>query len=681
MAISGYAQSLSGGGGGDMELGLPSGGVGGVNSVSSAGGDGGISFHYGGGGGGGAGVTGGAGGNSQSGGGVGGAGGATPGAAGAAGTNIISFDGGGGGGGGAAGAVITSTTNNSSVISGGAGGAGAGGGVCCAFTSGGGGGAGGYGAIVNAYGISFTNSGSIFGGAGGAGGTYNDSGLMPVGGNGGSGGIGVYLGNVTNLINSGVIAGGNGGAGGVNDGYFLFGNGTNGINGNSAPGIYISSTGTSIISNTGTITGGLGSYGVWNDGVITILNNGQGAGNVAGALTYTGVLPLTYNIIISGSSNYGKLSVTSGVGTTTFGIYAGSILTRGIYSSVLSGVSSSNLNNSSGNFNGYKWTLTNSSSSLWDLVVTGASSADTQSSMQLSANRLKSTYALQTASITNGLTYDCNVFDKEGICVSAGGRYDRVNTGDTHATNGLLIGSYKVDANTRVGAWVDQNLSASSATGVNLNNGNPMFGVFGVWNADKSGNGFEARLSAGYGDKDLTTARQVIGTSEAGTGKTRLNTQGVSAVVSYNLPVAADLTVSPYLGARYTRVNANAYTEATSSAVTAPLTYGALKQETTTAMAGLKASARMSPECGVFGSVGAELDTNNQGNNYSATGVTGLTPIPFNDNAKRLRGVASVGTYYDLDKTQRISLNAVYREEAFQKVNTLSTMATYTAGF
>ena len=312
---------------------------------------------------------------------------------------------------------------------------------------------------------------------------------------------------------------------------------------------------------------------------------------------------------------------------------------------------------------------------------TGPSAANTQTSLQNTANVIRGIYALQTAAITNGLTYDCNVFDKEGICVSAGGRYDRVNTGDTHATNGLLIGSYKVDANTRVGAWVDQNLSASSATGVNLNNGQPMFGVFGVWNADKSGNGFEARLSAGYGDKDLTTTRQIIGSSEAGTGKTRLNTQGVSAVASYNFPVAADLTVSPYLGARYTRVNANGYTEASSSAVTTPLTLSALKQETTTALAGLKVAARMSPECGVFGSVGAELDTNNQGNNYSATGVTGLTAIAFNADTKRLRGVASVGTYYDLDKTQRISLNAVYREEAFQKVNTLSTMATYTAGF
>jgi len=354
------------------------------------------------------------------------------------------------------------------------------------------------------------------------------------------------------------------------------------------------------ISTIGTLTN-IGNMGlIANDtwqfggGTLTTLNNLQGASSTP--LSYRGVLPTNYNVIINSPSNYGQLNISSPSGTMAFNIYGnnGTTLVSGAsasivishrYLNVLSGLS--NLNNvtgTTGTYGGLTYSLVadlNTANS-WDLLF-GPSTADTQSSLKLTANSLKGVYSLQTSSITNGLTYDCNVFDKEGICVSVGGRYDRVNTGDTHASNSLLIGSYKVDANTRVGAWVDQNLSASSATGVNLNNGNPMFGVFGVWNADKSGNGFEARVSAGYGDKDLTVTRQVVGSGEAGTGKTRLNTQGVSAVISYNLPVAADLTVSPYLGARYTRVNANAYTEATSSAVTAPLTYSALKQETTTA--------------------------------------------------------------------------------------------------
>ena len=89
------------------------------------------------------------------------------------------------------------------------------------------------------------------------------------------------------------------------------------------------------------------------------------------------------------------------------------------------------------------------------------------------------------------------------------------------------------------------------------------------------------------------------------------------------------------------------------------------------------------PNFGVFGGVGAELDTTIRGNSYIgvAEAIYGLTPISLNPNIKRLRGSANVGFYLDIDKTQRISLGITYREEAFTSTNTLSTMATYTAGF
>jgi len=313
--------------------------------------------------------------------------------------------------------------------------------------------------------------------------------------------------------------------------------------------------------------------------------------------------------------------------------------------------------------------------------IIGPLSSDTQDALQLSANRLKSVYTLQTSTITNGMTYDCNVFDKNGICVSAGGRYNRVNTGDTRSGDGLLIGAYRVSPTIRVGAWVDENLFPSTGVGIRLSNGQPMFGVFGVWNASSTGEGFEARVSAGYGNKDLTITRDVIGTSEPGKGTTNLNTQGVSAVISYNYPVNATWTASPYLGARHTKLKSGAYTEQTSDAVTTPLTFSELKQESTTALAGIKLSGKLMPSFGVFGGVGAELDTSSRGNNYSATGVDGLTPIAFNPNIKRLRGSANAGFYLDIDKTQRLSLSTVYREEAFQNTNTLSSMLMYTAGF
>jgi hypothetical protein len=52
------------------------------------------------------------------------------------------------------------------------------------------------------------------------------------------------------------------------------------------------------------------------------------------------------------------------------------------------------------------------------------------------------------------------------------------------------------------------------------------------------------------------------------------------------------------------------YTEATSSAVTAPLTYSALNANATTALAGVGASYKFIPQAMVFASVGVETDTN-----------------------------------------------------------------------
>jgi hypothetical protein len=361
-----------------------------------------------------------------------------------------------------------------------------------------------------------------------------------------------------------------------------------------------------------------------------------------------------------------------------------STVLAGRYLNVLQGVNSlTGITGTSGTYSDFNYNLVKNANTVggWDLLFTYT--PDTQSSLELSANKLKNVYALQTAAITSGLTYDCSIFDKNDICVSAGGRYDRVNTGQNNAANGLLIGAYRINPNIRVGAWVDKNLSVNTDIGLNLSNSKPIFGLFGVWNANPSGQGLELKLAAGYGDKDLTVTRDVIGTSEAGTGKTSLNTQGVSAVVSYNLPLNTNVMVSPYLGMRYTKLRAGSYTEEASDTVTAPLTYSELKQESSTALVGIKLLSKLMPNFGVFGGVGTELDTTTRGNSYVgvAEAIYGLTPISLNPNIKRLRGSANAGFYLDIDKTQRINLSITYREEVFTSTNILSTMATYTAGF
>ena len=150
-----------------------------------------------------------------------------------------------------------------------------------------------------------------------------------------------------------------------------------------------------ILNNAGTISAGTSGLSLVNagtinalinSGTIAALDNRQGASSYA--LSYSGTLPTTYRIIIASTTNYGKLSVTNpGQSILTFGIFSNtsvstvpaSTLVAGTYSSVLTGLTSSNIASSSlsGTYTGgYAWQLVNASgsTSIWDLVVSPTNS-------------------------------------------------------------------------------------------------------------------------------------------------------------------------------------------------------------------------------------------------------------------------------------------------------------------
>ena len=445
------------------------------------------------------------------------------------------------------------------------------------------------------------------------------------------------------------------------------------------------------ITNYGAITGGL--VGIYNDlnGVITRLNNAQNG------LTYAGTLPSYYNIIIT-NTGYGTLNGTGqSSGSTVFGVSPLSTLRVGTFQGVLTGGFSpsagiANPGASTGTVTGtistYSWTLTyDVANTEWDLTLAslappGPSTADTQVSLQNTATALKSTYALQNSVIANSLNYDCQVFDKNNVCVSAGGRNTNVQAGGVNNVSALLIAAYRAMPEVRVGAYLDQNLSVtSSSSPVVLGNGGPLFGLFGVWNQNPDGSETEVKVSASFGQKNTTTTRAVVGTSEAGVGSATLNNSGVQAIAKYGFAVTRDAMVSPYIGLRYSQGNMGGYTEATSATVTTPLTYAALNTNATTFMAGVHGKYKLTPEAVVQASVGLESDTNVNNGSLTATGITGLTAINFNPNPVKTRPVAMLGGYYDVAKAQRVALTGIYRQEPYQAIGSTTVLATYTVGF
>lgn len=469
----------------------------------------------------------------------------------------------------------------------------------------------------------------------------------------------------------------------------LINNGTIEVEGSDSYGIYNSGIITVITNNSSASI--LGNFGIYNLGAIDTLNNSQGAGHSAGALTYAGNLPTNYNIIINSPSNYGQLAITAPNGTTTFGIKAGSIVRNGTYASVLTGITSSNLSSTSGSYGSGSWILSNSSGTIWDLIISnfysGPSVTNTNQSLVNSSAILQGTVALQNSVMVNSFTYDCPVFDKHGVCVSAGGRNTAVQAQGINNTSGLIIASYRLDKNnSRIGAYADQNISVSGPGTVQLGNNTPMLGVFGVWSERPDEVGIEVKISAAFGQKSTTVTRGVVGTgsdaSEAGTGGSNITSQGIQAIAKYGFGVMQDVIISPYVGIRYTQNNLGGYTEATSATVTAPLTYGQLNTSATTVLAGAQAKYKGIPKTTLFASAGIETDTNTANGSYNATNTSigGLTPVNFNPNPVRTRPTATLGAYYDIVKNQRLGVIGIYRQEAYQAVSTTTVMATYTIG-
>ncbi len=514
-------------------------------------------------------------------------------------------------------------------------------------------------------------------------------------------------GSIASIINNGTVTG----------------NGTGGLSGNGSSGIYndggtittIVNTGTiqgvdhaianmgngatiGTITNWGTLTGaysGINNNNGLNNAVITTINNAQNG------LTYIGVLPTYYNVIITGSS-YGTLNGTGqSSGSTLFGVSSLSTLRAGAFAGVLTGgfSTSAGLSNSgastgrvTGSISNYNWTLTyNTGTSAWDLLLaqmapSGPSAADTQASLQNTAASLQNIYTLQNSVLANSFSYDCTVFGANNVCVSAGGRNTAVSAANgLNNTSALLIAGYRINNNYRIGAYADQNLSVNNAgSTVNLGNNTPLIGIFGAWSERLDGTGAEVKVSAAYGQKNTTITRSVVGAgataSEAGSGGSQLNSQGAQVVAKYGFGFVDQIVVSPYAGIRYTQNNMGGYTEGTSSSVTAPLTYSALNTNATTALAGVGASYRGIPQTTLFASAGVESDTNTANGTYSATGVTGLTPVNFNANPVKTRATATVGANYDVAKNQRLGITGIYRQEPYQAVQTTTLMATYTVG-
>ena len=306
---------------------------------------------------------------------------------------------------------------------------------------------------------------------------------------------------------------------------------------------------------------------------------------------------------------------------------------------------------------------------------------DTNNALQQTTNALQGQFGNQQNAVITGLTYDCNLFGENNVCISTGGRNTLNSDPTINTVSALLIGGYRINDAFRVGAYLDQNLSATSPNSItNMSNSTPMGGVFGVWNQKADRTGLEVKISLGYNSKSMTVTRPVVGTSEAGSGSTNLTSQGAAINFKYGIELGNKTIVSPYAGLRYTTTKMGGYTEGASSSVLYPLAYSSLSMNATTALAGIGATYKLDEQWSFMGSGGVEVETQTSVGSYTVTNYAGLNPVTLNPTPNNVRPTATLAAYYAVDKNARIGLTGMYRQDSFTGMSSTTGLITYTIG-
>lgn len=519
------------------------------------------------------------------------------------------------------------------------------------------------------------------------------------------------------LANGGAIVGSvtnSGGVSGYNDGYGFSGTTLGGAIDNTGS-VYASRYGFNLadagtigaFNNFGTIAAGVAGVNATGSTQILNMTNAQGVGNSAGPLTYSGVLPSNYFIVINGSS-YGQLGVdlNNHSGRMTFAI---SSLSSGVaprnYLNVLTGVSISDLGNPNsvqarfGDRGKLVLRQGRGSATDWDLRIEGLwnpfigfNNPNIVSTYQaLNANRMATEGVLhQRFAVLNAvMQYDCDRFDKYGLCLQFQTRETGFGTQSTGA--GVINASYRLAERFRIGGYLDYQawqrtpFGISAATGgVQPGYGNATYGAYVGYSQNDDQTGLQARLSSGHNSGRLSVIRAFLAGSEPGFGDARLNAHYVHGVAGYGVKLRDDTIVTPYAGLQYTDVTREAYMEAFASGTIFPLIYDPYYERLITGLAGMKLSGAITERLGYQAAMGAQIDFSRDANAYggvsAAPGMEAFG-VAHGGSWNGVRPSGMAGLSYAPRPNHRLSLNGYANQQAWTSRTYVTGLLGYAVGF
>lgn len=411
------------------------------------------------------------------------------------------------------------------------------------------------------------------------------------------------------------------------------------------------SAGTLALSGSGAIAN---SSSVTNNATLDVTGV---SGNVAlKNYTQASSATLKMNVSADPASNQ-KVNVT---GTTSLGGTLNLAASAGVYrpakytlmtsTGALSGTFSA-LSTNLASVTNYNYSLGYDANNVYLYLRSNA--ADTMASINALGADLNKVYNAQYGIAQMGLSYDCKLFDANNLCLSTGARVTHSRADGSTYDGVALIAAYRAQPDLRLGAWIDQNESRKIAMNVTAGNSTPMVGAFAVWNENPAtAEGLEVKLSAAYGQKDLSLTRPVVGTSERGQGSSKLSTMVAEATVGYGIALDSRTSISPFAGLRYARLSNMGYSEG--SDIFSPLTFAKTSQSASSVIAGVNLYDKPEGPIGLDLNAGVERYVSTSAAQISATGLDGLSTVQMTPILSKNRPFASASLRYEIDKNQHL---------------------------
>lgn len=305
---------------------------------------------------------------------------------------------------------------------------------------------------------------------------------------------------------------------------------------------------------------------------------------------------------------------------------------------------------------------------------------NTATSLYYNGAQLNSLINLTRSLIANNLKQDCDSFGANNLCLGASVRYSNVNNNNARQQAAILKAAYKFNDHLRVGFLLDQTFSSNNPSNFKTSNDTPFTMFFANLAQHQDGSGLNFKVAGSYGKSTLDITRSALLTNtEAGAGRANLTSHGFLGQVSYDKKLSDNLNIVPSLGILYSQISRNSYTE--TSGADFPIYYQALKQTSSTAIAGLNLSYNASESLNLTLGGGLEHDLQSKidgyAGNISYMGTFNLNSARITNN----RAFFNTGASYNIADNQKISSNIYYGKQQFNNAYATMVYLGYMMGF